>query len=300
MTRLDSDFAYWALVNDLFYSKTDRIVAQLDEGATIRDVYEQMKGRKASARHSTEEYSRRLERTVAEGVELLTITGHEYPRRLRDTPNPPLLLYRKGTANDYGMAVAIAGRRNLSLKGHSDARELGRRLASQGILVVNGLARGADTEAHCGALEAGGQTVAVLAGWLDDIYPKENTSLALDISRNGALLTMTSPLTNVQRHYFIRRNRITSGISRCLVIIESNGRGGTPRQVDWALEQKRPVLVLKPDPKNGEAASAYRRFVADGAHGFADLDSLVDYIGGLDFNKKSPKSSGGRRITEYS
>ena len=299
MTELAFELARWALMNDAFYAETGTLVKQLADGATIQDLYERRRSRVTKKIPSPKEYESRLERVLESGVDLLRVTDPGYPERLLRTPSPPLLLYRKGNALSLRKAVAVAGRRNLSSKGHADARALGRNLASEGLLVVSGLARGADTEAHCGALEGDGQTVAVLAGWLEDIYPKENANLSRDIVQNGALFTMTSPLKRVQKHYFIRRNRITSGISRCLIIVESDGKGGTARQVDWAVEQGRPVFVLHPDSSNHETMSAYRHFLAQGAKGFSDVDSLVEFVTDLDFGDATDGDSRSREITDY-
>ncbi len=285
-------------MNDLFYSNSQAMIRELESGRGIQELFLERKGRMSGV--DLNSYETKLKEATSRGVEVIDITHSAYPKRLRHTPNPPLVLYKRGKDLGFENAVAVAGRRNLSFSGHQAARKLGQGLASHGFLVVSGLARGADTEAHCGALEAGGETVAVLAGWLDDIYPRENANLARDIIRRGALLTMTSPLKQVQKHFFIRRNRITSGVSRLLIIVESNGRGGTMRQVDWALEQERPVFTLKPDKTNKEATNAYRQLVAEGAKGFDDVDELIGSIEALDFSERSGHIERDRRITDYS
>ncbi|MFQ5905829.1 MAG: DNA-processing protein DprA [bacterium] len=295
----DPDIVYWAVMNDFFYAETSRLVDKLRSGLSMQELFERRKGHIKRGVVDIHAYQKELERAASSGVEITRLTDEEYPETLKRTPNPPLLLYSKGKAIDFRNAIAVAGRRDLSFHGHAAAREIGRQLASKGFVVVSGLAHGADTEAHCGALEAGGETVAVLAGWLGDIYPKENRNLAVDIMRNGALLTMTSPLKRVQRHYFIRRNRITSGVSRALVIVESNGRGGTARQVDWAIEQSRPVFVLEPDKKFQEALAAYRSFMTDGAMGFSTVHELTRLVENLDEMDDTTTAERRKRITDY-
>ncbi len=166
MTQSSAELAQWAAMNDFFYSDANAIIGELEVGATIQELFLERKGRMSGL--DLDAYIKELKGPLERGVEFITIGHREYPERLRHTPNPPLVLYKRGKDLDFQHAVAVAGRRNLSFFGHKAARDIGRELASRSYLVVSGLARGADTEAHCGALEAGGETVAVLAGWLDN------------------------------------------------------------------------------------------------------------------------------------
>jgi DNA processing protein len=151
--------------------------------------------------------------------------------------------------------------------------------------VVSGLARGVDTLAHCGALDAGGTTVAVLPGPITFIYPPENEFLARDIMRNGALLAENSPMVSIekglypQRYRWVKRNRITSGLSEALVVIEATDAGGSMHQIKFAAGQGRPIHILQPD----ESAPAplrrgYEEAIASGARPFTSTDELLSHI----------------------
>lgn len=112
-----------------------------------------------------------------------------------------------------------------------------------GYTIVSGLASGIDTEAHRGALDAGGKTIAILAGHIDDIYPRSNYSLAQEIMQSGAIISEISAFVKTHKGRFISRNRLTSGISQCVIAVESHGGGGTLRQVTTAQSQGKPVFA---------------------------------------------------------
>ncbi len=223
-------------------------------------------------------YKDEIKRLENSGVNLIPFYSEKYPRKLKEIPNPPFLLYHKGKLMNFNHCVAIVGTRNLSHHGHKRAREISGIIAKNGYTIVSGLARGTDTEAHCGALDVGGKTIAVLAGHIEDIFPKENLKLASDIMESGAILSEISTMGMIHKGRWIDRNRITSGISECLIVVESNGGGGTYHQVNWAIEQGRKVFVMKPLDTDEQANQGFIEFLKLGAIPFDSPDTILNYL----------------------
>jgi DNA processing protein len=223
-------------------------------------------------------YKDEIKRLENSGVNLIPFYSEKYPIKLKDIPNPPFLLYHKGKLMNFNHCVAIVGTRNLSHYGHKRAREISGIIAKNGYTIISGLARGTDTEAHCGALDVGGKTIAVLAGHIEDIFPKENLKLASDIIESGAILSEISTMGMTHKGRFIDRNRITSGISECVIVIESNGSGGTYHQVNWAIEQGRKVFVMKPLGTDKQANQGFIEFVKLGAVPFDSPDIILNFL----------------------
>lgn len=233
-----------------------------------------------------DECQRLQEQLKKRGVRLLKFCDAAYPPKLRGLRNqregPPLLLFHQGNLADLQQCVAVVGTRVLSLYGHMMARRLARQLASHGCTIVSGLARGTDTEAHCGALEATrGHTVAVVP-WLEPIYPGENSRLAADITKRGCIVSefYSAAAGGMIRSAFVRRNRITSGLSNCVVVVESDEEGGTAHQVEFALSQGRNVFVLKPRSGDVPAQRGYKSFVKLGAVPFKKAETILQYLRG--------------------
>src|SRR5499426_205997 len=169
-----------------------------------------------------------IERVRKLGGDIIVLDDGVYPSLLRETYDPPVTLYVKGAWAECLEApcVAMVGSRRCSTYGQNAAMMLSRELAQRGVTIISGLARGIDAAAHRGALEAGGRTIAVLATGLDTIYPPEHEGLADDIARQGALLT-ESPLDQVSKPgLFPQRNRIISGISLGVIIVEAARKSG--------------------------------------------------------------------------
>ena len=234
-----------------------------------------------------EDYERLMRVLEKNKVRVLRYVDKEYPPALKDLgkayEGPPLVLFHKGSLVDFSDCVAIVGTRECSHYGHMIARRLGRTIAKNGYTVVSGLARGIDTEAHCGALEVPrARTIAVLA-WLDPIYPPENVELAKDITARGALLSErffkpSSKFKKLTRGKFVERNRITSGLSRCVIAVESGKEGGTVHQVRIALSQGRKVFAVKPKSSNKRAKEGYRLFLDMGATSISSAKPVLNFL----------------------
>ena len=184
----------------------------------------------------------------------LARSDSRFPRRLKAIFDPPPSLYLRGSGEAELLdrrAVAVVGARSCSPYGAQVARMLGRELAAAGLLVVSGLARGIDGEAHRGALEAGGQTVGVLGCGIDRDYPAVNASLSRRMEDGGLVVSEYEPGVEPAPWRFPARNRIIAGLSEAVVVVEARERSGALITADFALEEGREVFAVP-----GEITSA--------------------------------------------
>jgi len=192
--------------------------------------------------------ARRAERLLRDservGAAILTPDDAAYPARLRELPDPPPALWYRGGMDFASAMIAVVGSRRPSPYGSMVAERFGRELALAGVTVVSGLARGIDGAAHQAALDAGGDTIAVLGCGLNRVYPLEHRALQEAIGRDGALLTEFSPNTPPLAHHFPRRNRLISGLALGVVVVEAGERSGSLITARLALEQGREVFAV--------------------------------------------------------
>lgn len=200
------------------------------------------------------------------GARLLRWSDGDYPAALREIPDPPPYLFVRGKAPDSDVRyVAVVGARAASDAGRRMARRLGFELAAKGFAVVSGLARGIDAEAHQGALDAGGTTVAVLGSGIDVIYPAEHRPLAEAILANGGAIFSELPVgTDPRPENFPTRNRIISGLSLGVVIVEAAEKSGSLITARMALEQNRQVFAVPGSPLGGKSSGS-NRLIKQGA-----------------------------------
>ena len=198
-----------------------------------------------------------LERLRAiEGADVLALDDGAYPQLLREIPDPPVALYVRGAwrACLEAPCVGLVGSRRCSTYGQNVAHSLARELASRGLTVVSGLARGIDAAAHRGALEAGGRTAAVLGTGLDEVYPRDHRRLADEIlERGGALVTQFPLGTPPASENFPYRNRIISGLSLGVVVVEASENSGSLITARLALEQGREVYAVPGNITSGNS-----------------------------------------------
>jgi DNA processing protein len=189
---------------------------------------------------------RELQELSRLGGKAIAIASPEYPSLLRETYDPPIVLYSSGELSDaFGQPLlAIVGSRRCSTYGRNVAEMLGRELATRGVTIVSGLARGIDSAAHQGALDGKGLTVAVMGTGLDDVYPKENKRLAEKVRENGVLLSEFPLGTPPLSQNFPFRNRIISGMSFGVMVVEGAERSGSLITARMAYEQGREVFAV--------------------------------------------------------
>ena len=202
-----------------------------------------------------------------------------YPYKLKNISCPPKELYCLGNLNLLNCkSIAIIGSRNYSNYGKRAAKEFSYNLAKEGICIISGMARGIDSFAHEAAVNAKGKTIAVLGSGLDVIYPKENKTLYEDIIRNNGLIISEFPLgTPPIKQNFPARNRIISGLSDGVLVIEARKNSGTNITVDFALEQGRDVFVI-PGNIYSKTCDGTNFLIKEGAIPVTDYKDIIEYI----------------------
>jgi len=205
------------------------------------------------------------ERAAAAGVRVIVWGDAEYPRRLEEIASAPPILYLRGTLDPGDeAAVAVVGARHATAYGEALAHELAGELARRGLTIVSGLARGIDAAAHRGALEVGGRTAAVLGNGLDQMYPPEHRDLATEVAAHGALVSEFPLGTPPLRLHFPRRNRIISGLSLGVIVVEAGVGSGALITAHHALEQGREVFAV-PGRVHARYSEGCNRLIKAGA-----------------------------------
>ncbi len=225
--------------------------------------------------------AREEERLAKAGAAFVTTRDIGYPKLLKEIHDPPIGLYRKG-AYEFGQpCIAIVGSRRTTLYGQTVAKKLGADLARLGFCVISGLARGIDTAAHEGALSVGGKTAAVLGTGIDIIYPSENLDLYRRIADSGAVLSEFPFGRKADRQSFAMRNRIVSGMSDAVVVVESDVNGGAMITARFAGEQGR-LLYAVPGRIDQPTSAGCHQLIRDGATLLTGVDDILNELSYLD------------------
>jgi len=215
-----------------------------------------------------------------------------YPERLASLSDPaPLLVVRGDVGVLSELSVAIVGARAATVYGKQIARGLAADLAREGVVIVSGLARGIDAEAHRGALEVGGRTIAVQACGIDRVYPREHRALADQIAANGAVMTELPLGEPPRRPYFPLRNRLISGLSAAVVIVEARERSGSLITANHAANQGRDVFAV-PGPITAPTSVGPNRLIRDGAYVVLGPDQICSELGLTRELRSRPSVSG--------
>ena len=248
---------------------------------------------------SLEKEEARLDET---GARFVTARDPGYPELLKEIYDPPIGLYWKGDELLRGPHIAIVGTRRPTLYGQAAARKLAGGLARRGCCVVSGLARGIDTAAHEGALEADGQTAAVLGCGLDIIYPAENLDLYRRIAVQGAVLSEFPFGRRADRQSFPMRNRIVAGMCSGLIVVESGVRGGSLITARFAGDQGRTVFAV-PGRIDQAASQGCHQLIRDGAVLVQSVDDVLEelqYLPGLQSRQPNEENATASPIPELS
>lgn len=210
---------------------------------------------------------RELELADKAGAAVATVFDPAYPSSLRSLPDPPIVLYSWGswTGTDSERSIAVVGSRMATHYGRLCAKTISHDLAEAGVTIISGLARGVDTEAHTGALDAGGRTIAVIGAGLNRLYPQENGNLARRIADGHGAVVSEFPMDMPpSRTTFPMRNRIVSGWSRATLVVEASGRSGALITARMAAEQGREVFCI-PGPVDRHSSDGCHALIRDGA-----------------------------------
>lgn len=239
-----------------------------------------------------------IQRAKQHGISLLTRRSSGYPPALAETPDPPAVLFIKGELQPSDqLAVAIVGTRHATRYGLENAERLAAGLARSGVTVVSGMARGIDTAAHRGALEAGGRTIAVLAGGLLKPYPPENAELSLQIAEQGCLVSEAPLLRPPISGAFPQRNRVISGLTLGTIVVQAADRSGSLITAHHAAEQGREVFAV-PGPIDCRLSRGCHSLIQQGAKLVADVEDVLEELGPLVQGVPQPGGGELRSVAE--
>lgn len=202
--------------------------------------------------------------------------AEDYPQSLRHITMPPLILYYRGKLDSAlnGVCLGVVGTRKATAYGKASCKKLLEPVCRLGVTVVSGLAAGIDTEAHTAALNAGGKTLAVLASGLETIYPAQNHKLAEVIIKNGALVSEYEPGTPIEPWQFVTRNRIISGLSNSVFIVEGSHKSGAMITAKHAIDQNRDLMAL-PGPINHPNSQGPNYLIKNGALCVTEAEDII-------------------------
>jgi DNA processing protein len=212
-----------------------------------------------------------------DGVRIVPAADPSYPAAFESLADPPLVLFVKGELAPAIVRIAIVGSRRATAYGRRVATGLAAGLAQRGIEVVSGGARGIDSCAHLGALEGGGRTVAVLGCGFRHVYPPENAELFRRIAANGAVVSEFPFDAEPKPEHFPRRNRLISGLSAAVVVVEAAPRSGSSSTVSYALEQGREVMAV-PGTVSSELSQGCHQLIQQGAKLVQNVQDVIDEL----------------------
>jgi len=232
------------------------------------------------------DWRREIENAESHNTKLVTFVDPEYPALLKTIHDPPLVLYVTGDPRALSLpGVGIVGTRAPTPYGRANAAAFSSALAQAGYAVVSGLARGIDTEAHRATLASRGTTTAILGSALDRLYPEENRKLAHEIIDAGGAVISEYPFgRSADRQTFPMRNRIISGLSQGILVVEAGVSSGTMITADHALEQGRAVMAI-PGRIDTASASGCHKLIQDGARLVTTPDDVLDELSSLRYNE---------------
>jgi DNA processing protein len=254
--------------------------ASPDELREVKGVGPKLMGRIVAARREIDPV-REIALCRAHGIAILTEADEVYPRSLREIHDPPSVLFVQGEIRPSdAVAVAIVGTRHATRYGLQQAEKLAGGLARAGVTVVSGLARGIDAAAHRGALAAGGRTIAVLGSGLLRLFPPEHKELSDEVAASGAVVSELPPEFEPMGGNFPQRNRIISGLSLGVIIVEAPERSGALITARLATEQGRDVFAV-PGRVDSRPSRGCHRLLRDGATLVESADDVLEQLGFL-------------------
>lgn len=271
----------WFILTKLSNDKKINIIKKYNDELNIRrnsGIIKELK--KINVEEVTEEKIERFKEYINKNnISYITIRSKEYPEKLKHLSEPPYVIFYKGNLELLkGDLIAVIGARKCSSYGAEVAKIIGKEISENNFTVVSGLAIGIDSIAQKSAINYIGRTIGVLGCGIDVIYPKNNKILYEDILRNdGLIISEFLPGTPPAAYNFPRRNRIISGISSKLIIIEANVKSGSLITVNYALDLGMDIMAIPGPVFNGNSEGC-NKLIRDGAKPFTEIEDLYDFL----------------------
>jgi len=290
MYNYNDEIKYWVWLSSLDKIPASKLNLLINHYETPYNIYNAEEGSMRKLPFVTEviiqqlldrklkdEANKHLENLYKNNIGIVTINDESYPYYLKNIYDPPIVLYYKGELIKSENTIAIVGSRKATSYGMQVAENLSYEAALRGITIVSGMARGIDTYAHKGALKAKSRTIAILGCGLDVVYPKENMELMENIINNGAVVTEYLPGVMPLKFNFPARNRIISGISLGVVIVEAAAGSGSLITASYALEQGREVFAV---PGNIDRANSEgtNKLIKEGAKLVTGINDILEEL----------------------
>lgn len=251
--------------------------ADVEELKVVEGVGER-KARNIKGFSGWDQVRRMLKRLEDEGIRVILYSDRDYPPLLREIGDAPVILYLKGEIRDEDrFSIAIVGSRNVTPYGRFVTEKIASELAGTGFTIVSGMARGVDTIAHMSSLRTGGRTVAVMGSGIDMIYPPENKGLFKRITNSGYVVTEFPPGTPPNRENFPRRNRLISGLSLGVVVVEATDGSGALITARAALDQDREVFAV-PGNISSPNSKGTNELIKRGAKLVQDSNDIIEEL----------------------
>ncbi|SFS54368.1 DNA-processing protein DprA [Marininema halotolerans] len=257
----------WHTIDQLFHGGWDPSLSMKESREVFNKIsWRQKKLPEILAKKWTSSFVQRVQEELSHRkIQALTIWDRDYPELLRKLPQPPWILYLKGNRSLLnGRCLAVVGTRKPTHYGKNITKSLMTEVVAQGWTVVSGMAAGIDGDAHRSVLNTGGKTIAVLGSGVDVVYPKHHQSLYERLVQEGLVLSEMAPGTKPHPGLFPQRNRIISGLSHGVLVVEAAERSGSLITADCSLEQGRDVFAI-PGPITSEKSLGTNRLIQQGA-----------------------------------
>ena len=233
-----------------------------------------------------------LEKLERENIKYFSCSDSDFPQFLLEMPNPCYLLYYRGNiALLKEFSIGMIGSRRPTMYGRYVASKFSSELSKKGVVIVSGFAQGIDSVCHKGATESKGKTIAVLGTAINNIYPRSNEKYAKEIIESGNLIVSEFPPdSHTLPYHFVQRNRLISGLSEGLLVVEAGEKSGTLTTVDFALEQGKTVFAV-PGNINSDNSIGTNRLIRMGAKLVMELDDIFEEFPGIELKTKSQDQS---------
>lgn len=251
------------------YNATEKEILKVD-GMSDKIVQNMQKAKDAKLLEKYEKY------ILKNDIKIINISDDNYPAKLKNIYAPPITIFAKGDISLLSSkAIAIVGSREPSKYGIYVAEKFSKELSKEGIAIVSGLAKGIDTFAHVGALSSFGKTIAVLGSGIDVVYPKENAKYYREISEKGLIISEYIVGTAPESKNFPQRNRIISGLSDGVLVVEARKNSGTMITTDFALEQGKELYVI-PGNITSNLSAGTNNLIKEGAKLVTDVYEILE------------------------